>query len=107
LYGIHAGFQTAECCDPTVIVDVEAVPVARHLALHHHGDEQLGLIAEFYAIEAARGDSDHCKRVSIDREGLAENGTVGSKSGLPEIIAEHRHRVTPGNTIVVRRERAP
>ena len=90
----HAGAQSALDYQ---IVATSVLQRIRHLAVqplaHSEGNEKAGPNETVKAGKGRRGDADDGENDSVDAQAAADGGAVTRVVLLPEVVADHRHRL--------------
>ena len=100
------GPQAREHPHPPVQSLVERTPSGRELRFHHHRHKHTRGPAELHTVEALARDADNRVRMAVDDRRAADDCGVRAEAAHPVRVAQHRHRVRTGRTVVVRGERS-
>src|SRR5205807_5690008 len=98
--------ETADELEPEYAAVIEATPGWGHLPLHHGGHERVGARADVETVITGRGHADHRHGVTVEPDGLVEDGRIPGEAGSPVIVGQDDHRMRAGEPIVFRRDAA-
>ena len=97
----HIGFSPARA------VVFEFVAAGFESLLHRGGNPELHRPADEGSVEAWRGDSDDCVRDVVEALHFSDDVWIGVETAVPELIADHDHRMGVAAGIVAGLEGAP
>ena len=103
----NAWFESTEDVDPVAASVLEAFPAGHDHPSHADRNVDLRPDPERRAMEAAGGHADDRQRGPVDDHGIPDHVAARSEPPLPEVVAEHNQRVSPGGAIVLFGEEPP
>ena len=90
--------------DPVVAPALELITSGDELLLHQYRNPDIGTYGDICSVESLLSHTDHRIGVAVDEKGLSNNLRIAAEATLPEAVAEHGHRVSPGCLIFLRKE---
>src|ERR1700691_283180 len=91
----HTGLETSEDFGPTETAAVEPVGCAtgRQAAVHRDRHANLGRKSGLHTVKTRLADTDHCERIAVHHDFLAQDAAVARETALPVAVAEDRQRM--------------
>ena len=101
---VTPGFSRTMRLEPAIAAHQAIDAVQRRL--HHHGHPEVEVQVRFGAAEPFRADADDRERDAVQQNRPADDRRVAIEPATPELVADHRHRMTIRGRPLLVQERA-